>query len=284
MSLRPAAGQPPAVVHVDLDGARQIYRVHGLAVPDGPDPLFETGLRQALAFLAEHEVRATLFVIGEDLDDLRKRPLLEEAVRAGHEIGSHTFTHRWLPTLSREEKTREIVESRQAIAEALSVPVDGFRAPGFRMDAESVDLVMRAGYRYDSSRFGPRWTQLDGPAGGVAELAIPRPAPLPTPFHPSYSLLLGGWYFRLGLARHGAGGPMVLLFHLTDFADPLPASWRSGLTGRIFTLSFLSAETKRRRCAAMLRRVRTQFRLASTREALRSAWGPATPAPARVTS
>ena len=39
---------PPvrAAIHLDLDGATDIFRVHGWPYPeeDGPDPLFDSGL------------------------------------------------------------------------------------------------------------------------------------------------------------------------------------------------------------------------------------------------
>ncbi len=131
-------------------------------------------------------------------------------------------------------------------------------------------LLADAGYRYDSSRFGPTWTTT-GPSTAVelVELALPGHSPMPLPFHPSYSLVLGTWYFRLGLARHRGRGPLVLLFHLTDFADPLPETWLAGSGSRVFTLSFLDAATKRRRCGWMLDLVRREYRLMSTHEALR---------------
>ena len=71
----------PAVVHVDLDGGRQIYRHHGWEHPWEDDPLFETGMTNLLAFLARHELSATLFCIADDLDEPRKRALLEREGR-----------------------------------------------------------------------------------------------------------------------------------------------------------------------------------------------------------
>ena len=38
------------MVHVDLDGARHIFRAHGWAYPWPDDPLFESGMAQLLDF------------------------------------------------------------------------------------------------------------------------------------------------------------------------------------------------------------------------------------------
>lgn len=269
---------PAAVLHIDLDGFADICRVHGWRF-DGPrDPLFESGMRNALAFLAEHGARATFFTIAQDVRDPVKCALLREAVAQGHEIGSHSVTHRRLSRLSLAEKRSETRDSRALLEQTLGVPVAGFRAPGFDTDREVLALVEEAGYAYDSSLFpGPRGgvpvgrgalpcgPHVIGPGGTLLELPMPAHAPLPAPFHPSYSLVLGNWYFALGLARaRGTDAPLVLLFHLTDFADPVDAGALAGWKARVFTLSFLSAAAKQRRCTRMLRRVAEHYRLSTT--------------------
>jgi hypothetical protein len=92
---------------------------------------------------------------------------------------------------------------------------------------------------------------------------------LPLPFHPSYSLLVGPWYFRLGLRRVGRQAPVfVMLFHLTDFAAPLASAVLRPLASRWFTLSHLSAETKRARCAAMVADLRRTHEIVPTESLL----------------
>src|ERR1700730_6859015 len=121
--------RPPAVIHVDLDGATDIFKMHGWTFSDPVDPIFETGLRNSLDFFERNQIRATLFVIANSLDNPRKRVLLEEAVQRGHEIASHTLTHPDMFAVSRAEKSREIFESRAKLESLLDVTVRGFRAP-----------------------------------------------------------------------------------------------------------------------------------------------------------
>ena len=240
-------------------------QAHGWPCPPGPDPLFETGLANTLELLDANGIRATLFVIAEDLDDPAKRRLIEDAVRRGHDVGSHTLTHRSLTALPAREQQREIVESRHRVADALGVPVRGFRAPGFRIDRRGWDLVASAGYAYDSSRFG---TVRDGDLP-CRELPLPGHRPLPFPFHPSYALVLGSGYFRFGLRRfRTTAAPLVLLFHLTDLAAPLGADWIRGWRSRLFTVSHLSAASKRARCQSMLDDVRRLYSIVTTSELL----------------
>jgi peptidoglycan/xylan/chitin deacetylase (PgdA/CDA1 family) len=270
--------KPPATVHIDLDGASAIYSVHGWPYPHDTDPLFESGLENLLFMLDTLDIKATLFVIASDLDNPRKRELLCEAVARGHSIGCHSWTHRRLTSLSREQKLHEIKDSRERISSVLGVPVDGFRAPYFDIDGETHRMVAEADYRYDSSLFPGRDIPLGNshmeagqlpeklwPDLAMIELPLPHYAPLPFPFHASYSLVLGYWYFRLGLWRHRRiGAPLVLLFHLTDLADPLPGTLRKGWKSTFFTLSWLTGASKQRRCTRMLDEVARHYRLVDT--------------------
>ena len=276
------AANPPAVVHVDLDGAVHIFENHGLPYEYDDDPIFETGLTNLLAFFDRNEVKATLFVIAADLENPRKRELLVEATRRGHEIASHSVTHRRLARLTREEKRVEIAESRARLESELATTVLGFRAPSYDVDRDCIDLLDEYGYRYDSSTFSTpdfaRRLQLPAMAAGphypfvdraIVELPLPDYKPAPFPFHPCYSLILGKRYFRSRMARFRKGGlPFVMLFHLTDLADPLPRDRLSGWRLKLMTLSHLPASTKIARCQEMLDFAKERYRFIDTRSLL----------------
>lgn len=268
---------PSAVVHVDLDGATHVYRAHGWTPSFSRDSLFESGLTRLLTFFEQRSVVSTLFVIAEDLADPVKRALIVAAAERGHEIASHTVTHRRLTALTPDERRTELGDSRRRLEDAVGRPVTGFRAPGFAMDRDTLRLVGEAGYHYDSSVFlGSR-----APAGalsvgenlnafereaGLRELAMPRYDGLPWPFHPSYSQLLGTRYFSAGFARamRSPPCPFVFLLHLTDLADPMPAAELRGFSSRVFTLSVLSAATKVRRLTRMMDLVQSRCRFVPT--------------------
>ncbi len=275
--------QPAAVVHVDLDGAKEIFKAHGWDYPYSDDPLFETGLENILSLLERNGICATLFVIASSVDDPRKLALLREAVRRGHGIGSHTITHPNLLRLSSAEKRQEICGSREKLEAALGTPVGGFRAPGYQYDRECAKLVAEAGYAYDSSIFPTAVfsQRFSCPAETLAvphhpleenslwELPLPDHRPSPFPFSPSYSLLFGTRYFRWGLERfRRRGAPFVLLFHLTDAANPLPMERTKSLIAHIYTLSAFSRDNKISRCQKMLDLVKARYRLTTTQELL----------------
>jgi peptidoglycan/xylan/chitin deacetylase (PgdA/CDA1 family) len=144
------AATPPAVLHIDLDGASHIFRLHGWHWA-GNDPVYETGVPCALDFLDEAGLRATFFVIAEDLEDARKAPHIREIVRRGHDLASHALTHAPLRDLDSADKRREIFQSRALITERLGIQPAGFRAPNFSIDVESLRLLGEAGYAWDSS-------------------------------------------------------------------------------------------------------------------------------------
>lgn len=277
------ANRPPACVHVDLDGGPDVFAAHGWAWPLSGDPLFASGMARALELFEVEGIRATFFAVARDLDDRQKRPLLEEAVRRGHAIGSHSVTHRPTARLGSGDKRSEVFDSKARLEAELGVAVEGFRAPGFHIDRETLELVAEAGYRYDSSLFpsaaDAAKVRLErvppaphAPLAGQALLELPLPAhPGPVPFHPSYSLVLGQWWFRRGLARTTPGAPLVLLCHLTDFAEPLPAEALPGLRARLFTISHRSARAKADALRRMLERVRRGYELGDTAALLTAA-------------
>lgn len=276
--------RPNAVVHVDLDGARDIFAAQGLTWTSDRDSVFESGLARCLDFLDEESLTATLFVIARDLDDPRKLELLKKAVGRGHEIASHSITHPRFSNCSYEQKKAEIFESKRMLEEALGVVVKGFRAPSYEIDRESFQLLCDAGYSFDSSvypdsRFArslgipailpaPFKPLLDEP---VIELPMPGHRPGPFPFHPSYSQVLGMWYFNWRIrAFRRTGDPLVLLFHLADFADPLEKKELKGFRAKLFTQSHMTAQTKVRHCRKVIGRVRELYDLTTTNDMLAS--------------
>jgi len=269
---------PNAIVHVDLDGASHIYKAHGWKYDLRGDPLFASGLKNLLAFLDSNSIRATLFTIASDLDDPQKLELLKEAVHQGHEIASHSLSHADFRKLSFEEKRVEIAESREKLQENLSTTVTGFRTPSYHVDRDTLELLETCEYRYDSSVFPTLESakKIQVPiikeypyhplyGSSIFEIPLPGYKPAPFPFHPCYSLLLGDWYFKPGLKRfRKTGYPLVLLFHLTDFSDPLPTQKLNGFPSRLYTLSHITSERKTKRCQKMTDLVRRNYRITDT--------------------
>ncbi len=113
--------------------------------------------RRILALLAEHDTRATFFVLGWVAE--RHPALVREIVAAGHEVGTHSYAHRLVYRQTPAEFRDDLGRSLAAIGRALGdggsgPPVLGYRAPGFSLTADvrwALDILREHGLRYDSS-------------------------------------------------------------------------------------------------------------------------------------
>jgi len=148
---------PIVSVSVDLDPVECYFRIHALG--GSPDEIRHVILRRCLPRLADlfsrHGIRATFFVVGRDLEeDDEGRRTLADLANAGHELASHTYSHPYdLVRLASPRMADEIDRAHAAIAAVCGQPPVGFRAPGYEISAELIDLLCQRGYRYDSSAF-----------------------------------------------------------------------------------------------------------------------------------
>lgn len=188
-----------ACATVDLDPLHVYLRNRGFA-PDpgrGSEIVYQAGLRRFLALFEKRGIRATLFVVGEDVASAENAALLRAAASCGHEIASHSHTHPLgLPHLDRAVLRDEVVRAEEAIEAAVGVRVKGFRAPGWNVSLALFDLLRERGYQYDSSlvplplRGALPWLLRRG-AGGPDEALFqgqrrwPSPSAEPYPMDPA---------------------------------------------------------------------------------------------------
>jgi carbamoyltransferase len=239
-----------------MDGLDAISRAHGRTYDEKSDRFYTSAVENSLAFFAEQRVHATYFVIAADLENPEKRPAIESVVRAGHNVACHGYRHRYLNRISAAEKREEIFTGKKRIEDVLGVECIGFRAPGYSLDFDSLGLLGEAGFRYDSSVFPSyEFRQRLGlqrlfpepftiwPESGLVELPMPYVGPYLPPFHPCYAFYLGRGYYNSLLRAFGRKhNYLTLLYHLTDFADPV--SLRGGLGMQLFTNNFFSRQSK----------------------------------------
>ncbi len=95
-----------------------------LTFDDGPNPL---ATPQLLDVLARHNVRATFFLIGQNV--LREPALTRTIAAAGHAIGNHTMHHPWLTFCSPTRIRAELTDCNHALEDTLGAPVTLFRPP-----------------------------------------------------------------------------------------------------------------------------------------------------------
>lgn len=136
----------------DIDTLHSLYKGHGLRRPAYTYAELAMGLEHFSRFLEPYGVKATLFMVGHDfLQEVNHGPIRAVAAE-GHEIANHSMTHAQGFRLLSAERMEEEVAGMEAACEAVigRRPV-GFRAPGWNVGDAAVPVLMRRGYRYDSS-------------------------------------------------------------------------------------------------------------------------------------
>ncbi len=78
---------------------------------------------------------------------LMAAPMLRALAAAGHEVGSHSRTHRRIRDLGGTAATDELAGSRADLETALGTTVESFAFPYGSHDPEAVKQVCQAGYR-----------------------------------------------------------------------------------------------------------------------------------------
>jgi len=91
---------------------------------DGPN---QTLTPRLLDLLAAHHIKATFFVIGENATEYPE--ILKRAVREGHEIGNHSWSHPNFGKMSDEGVRRELQKTDDAITAATGVHPTLMRPP-----------------------------------------------------------------------------------------------------------------------------------------------------------
>jgi peptidoglycan/xylan/chitin deacetylase (PgdA/CDA1 family) len=107
------------------------------------------GLLELKKILDEYHVKPTLFIT---CDCLERYPNLFKSLKnSGWEIALHGYRHERLDNLSAKEKDRALRLSIKAFNKYLKSPPKGFRAPQHSIDSETLKLLGKYNFDYDSS-------------------------------------------------------------------------------------------------------------------------------------
>ena len=218
--------------------------------------IYTQALPRFLELLDSYSVKATFFIIGKDLDNPSCRKFCRKALNAGHRLANHTTTHPPdFGSMSYSEKRFEIAECDKRFTEILDIKPDGFRAPGYYLNSEIVDILLDLGYSYEGSalpgygnllmslyynvllksekgklfgrldyfifprtswRFGPR--ESDNAFLNIIPIAT-MPV-LRLPIHTTFIYLFGLLFLKTALAAlRKSAGHHVYLFHAIDFLE-----------------------------------------------------------------
>jgi peptidoglycan/xylan/chitin deacetylase (PgdA/CDA1 family) len=143
------------------------------------------GVPRILELLSREGITATWFVPGHTLETF---PASTEAILGGgHELASHGWYHEDFSELAADAQRAVLDRSVEAVRRVAGAPPKGFRAPYWALGQETLELVLGAGFAYDSSlmaddyrpyrvRFGDRHSTsaatVFGEESGLVEVPI----------------------------------------------------------------------------------------------------------------
>ena len=107
--------------------------VVALTFDDGPNPRFTP---QILDILYEHQVPATFFLVGQQMEG--QGWLVRKIAASGHEIGNHTNSHPDLTTLEEPQILEEIQKTQDKLREILPDYTMKFLRPPYGRQNETV--------------------------------------------------------------------------------------------------------------------------------------------------
>ena len=105
-----------------------------------------------LSLLDQVDIKGTFFFLGRIAKDIPS--IVKEAAEHGHEIACHSYEHKRIFGLSKDEFRDKINYSKKTLEDVSGTKVYGFRAPDFSITEASLwalDILMEIGFTYDSS-------------------------------------------------------------------------------------------------------------------------------------
>jgi peptidoglycan/xylan/chitin deacetylase (PgdA/CDA1 family) len=108
----------------------------------------ETDLLVAAPLLKKAAFGATFYVVAGSVGEpgFLSAPQLRELIELGFEIGSHSMTHSFLPSLDGKSLRTEIFDSKDCLEQLTGTRIDHFSCPGGRWEARVSELAKAAGY------------------------------------------------------------------------------------------------------------------------------------------
>jgi peptidoglycan-N-acetylglucosamine deacetylase len=124
-----------------------------------------------LAFLRSRGIRSTWFTPGFTIETYPGECVA--VLKAGHEIAHHSWAHVPPAAQSREQEEADMERANEAIRRLTGHKARGYRSPSWDLSSNTVDLLIKNGFLYDSSLMGADYWPYRARRGDVAELGEP---------------------------------------------------------------------------------------------------------------
>jgi peptidoglycan/xylan/chitin deacetylase (PgdA/CDA1 family) len=134
----------------------------------------KVGVPKILETLEDAGVPATFFIPGWTVENHTGR--CEMILKAGHEIGHHSYSHEWIALDDTAKEVEEMERGLHALKSRLGVVPKGYRSPAGETSENLIRLLDKHGFTYNSSLLDDinpyRHVMPDG-----------RPGPIELPWH-----------------------------------------------------------------------------------------------------
>ena len=112
---------------------------------------YREGVPRILNLLAKHGLHCTFFIPGMIIE--RNRSVVQEIFDAGHEIAHHSYSHRWVESLTPEEERDEFSKTIHLIEDLTGRKPRGWRSPAAEFSPRTMGHLLEYGFQYSSNFF-----------------------------------------------------------------------------------------------------------------------------------
>ena len=124
-----------------------------------------------LDLLSSRGIKATWFTPGFTIETWPRE--CHDVVARGHEVAHHSWAHIPPATQTVEEEEADLVRANEAIAKLAGRKARCYRSPSWDLSEQTVDLLLRHGFQYDSSLMGTDYLPYRARRGDIATLGEP---------------------------------------------------------------------------------------------------------------
>jgi peptidoglycan/xylan/chitin deacetylase (PgdA/CDA1 family) len=130
----------------------------------------EVGVPRLLSLFKKRKIKTSWFIPGHSIETFPEQ--VRMIVEAGHEIGAHGYSHENPIAMNPRQEEDVLAKSVELIEKVSGKRPRGYRAPWWEMSAVTPDLILKYGFKYDTSeahhdfqpywaRVGETWTKID---------------------------------------------------------------------------------------------------------------------------
>jgi Polysaccharide deacetylase len=144
-------------ITIDMDSLNCYRKIHGLEVENEFDnTIMENTISVIIEFFKNLNMKITFFLVGNSIEG--NENLINLILENGHEIGNHTWNHKYDFTyLNEDEITDELLKFQNCFKDKFNYKVEGFRTPGYHLSDNLLKVLNNLGFSYSSSSMGS-WT------------------------------------------------------------------------------------------------------------------------------